>query len=218
MNLRLLNFGAGAVITLALLSESHAPAANNPVISSPPAQPTNAASATPDSEAQIEFLVRYAMPGQHHKLLDRMAGPWDTLTRYSPKAGADSVESAGRSTRKWILDGRFLMEELDGGNLALSFRGLGLYGYDAFEQKYTSAWMDTLNTSILTNLGLYDPAKDAVNFAGQYKDPWTGSAKKERGVIRFLGKDKHVLELYVTDPGGQERKMLEITYSRRTAK
>jgi hypothetical protein len=109
------------------------------------------------------------------------------------------------------------MEELDGGNLALPFRGLGLYGYDAFERKHTSAWVDTMNTSILTNLGTYDKTNDVVNFTGQYKDPWTGTRKPERGVTRFLGNDKHVLEIHVTEPNGKEFKMLEITYTRQPA-
>jgi len=157
------------------------------------------------------------MPGPEHKLLDRMAGSWDTLTRYWPAPDAELVESKGTSQRKWILDGRFLMEELDGGNLALPFRGLGLYGYDAFERKHTSAWVDTMNTSILTNLGTYDKTNDMVNFIGQYKDPWTGTRKPERGVTRFLGNDKHVLEIHVTEPNGKEFKMLEITYTRQPA-
>jgi hypothetical protein len=177
---------------------------------------TPAPSARPkDAEAQADTFARYAMPGPEHKVLDRMAGSWDTLTRYWPTPNAEPVEAKGTSQRKWILDGRFLLEEIDGGNLVLPFKGLALYGYDAFEQKHTSAWVDTMNTSILTNLGTYDRTNDVVNFTGQYKDPWTGARKKERGVTRFVSKDKHVLEIYPTEPDGKEFKMLEITYTRR---
>jgi hypothetical protein len=76
---------------------------------------------------------------------------------------------------------------------ACPFRGLALYGYDAFEQQYTSAWVDTMSTAILTNLGSYDSTNDVVRFTGEYKDPWTGTKKKERGVTRFLGRDQHAL-------------------------
>ena len=171
--------------------------------------------ASRDAESAADTLVRYAMPGPEHKLLDQMAGSWDTLTRYWPAPGTEVVEAKGTSQCKWILDGRFLMEELDGGDLALPFRGVGLFGYDAFEQKFTSAWVDTMNTSILTNLGTYDKTNDVVNFTGVYKDPWTGTRKKERGVTRFLGKDKHALEIHLTEPDGKEFKMLEITYTRK---
>ena len=197
------------VVALVITVAAHSADTNVPV--RPPPQPPK------DAEAQAEMLAHYAMPGPEHRLLDRMAGSWNTFTRYWPAPNADPVESKGTSQRKWILDGRFLMEELDGGNLALPFRGLGLYGYDAFEQKHTSAWVDTMNTSILTNLGAYDKTNDVVNFTGQYKDPWSGTRKPERGVTRFLGKDKHVLEIHVTEPDGKEFKMLEITYTRQPA-
>ena len=179
--------------------------------------PTPSKPAPKDDESAADTFARYAMPGVEHKRLDQMAGSWDTLTRYWAALGAEPVEAKGTSQRKWILDGRFLMEELDGGDLALPFRGVGLFGFDAFEQKHTSAWVDTMNTSILTNLGTYDKTNNVVNFTGEYKDPWTGTKKKERGVTRFLGKDKHALEIYVTEPDGKEFKMLEITYTRKPA-
>jgi hypothetical protein len=197
------------------ITTAHAADTNTPPAPGP--QPTKDTHRAQDAEAQAETFAHYAMPGPEHKLLDRMAGSWNTLTRYWPAPDAELVESKGTSQRKWILDGRFLMEELDGGNLALPFRGLGLYGYDAFERKHTSAWVDPMNTSILTNLGTYDKTNDVVNFTGQYKDPWTGTRKPERGVTRFLGNDKHVLEIHVTEPNGKEFKMLEITYTRQPA-
>jgi hypothetical protein len=72
-----------------------------------------------------------------------------------------------------------------------------------------------MSTAMLTNRGTYDKAEDLVNFTSQYGDPWTGTKKKCRGVTRFLGPDKHALELYVTESGGKEFKMLEIIYTRR---
>lgn len=188
-------------------AEPRAPGTNAPATA-----PQSAANA--DTESSIENLVRYAMPGKAHQLLDRMAGQWDTVTRYWMFPGAEPAEAKGTSARKWILEGRFLLEELDGGNLALPFRGVGWYGYDAFEQKYTSAWVDTMSTAILANLGTYDATNDVVNFVGEYKDPWSGMKKKNRGITRFLGKDQQALELHVTQPDGQEFKMLEIVYTR----
>lgn len=163
---------------------------------------------------QLDNLTRYAMPGKAHELLQQMEGQWITRTRYRMNPSVDPVEAQGTSQRKWILEGRFLLEELDGGDLGLPFRGMGLYGFDAFEQKYTSAWVDTMNTAIMNNLGVYDTTNQLVRFVGLYKDPWTGLRKKNRGVTRFLGPDKQVLELHITEPDGTEYKMLEITYTR----
>ena len=199
--------------TVALAADTAPPAATASGAPRATAQADDAA----DPERQIEKLVHYMMPGKAHALLDRMAGRWETRTRYWTKPGAEPVEAKGTSARKWILERRFLLEELDAGNLALPFQGVGLFGYDAFEQQYTSAWVDTMSTAILTNLGRYDKTNDVVRFIGQYKDPWTGHNKPNRGITRFVSADQHVLELHVTEPDGQEFKMLEITYTRAAA-
>jgi hypothetical protein len=203
---------AGLLFASSLILAQSLPAAESDA--SPPAS-NREPSTTPSTESEIDTLVRYAMPSLHHRVLDRLAGAWNATIRYSPKAGAEPVETKGTSTRKWILGGRFLLEELDGGNLALPFGGLGLFGYDAFEQQYTSAWVDSLNTAILTNLGRYDKTNEVVSFTGQYKDPWTGTKQPERGLIRFADKDRHSLELFLTNGEGKEFKMMEIVYSRR---
>ena len=204
---------ACAALGLALVTTIRA--ADPAPAAAPAAPPSAAATAGDDTESQLESLVRHAMPGPEHAVLQRLTGSWEAVTRYWMKPGAEPVEARGTSQRKSILGGRFILEELEGGNLALPFRGVALFGYDAFEKKYTSAWADTMNTAILTNLGTYDRTNNVVNFTGQYKDPWTGNRKPQRGILRFLDANRQVLELHVTEPGGQEFKMLEITYTRK---
>jgi hypothetical protein len=185
-------------------------------VASPPGPPTARQDAPPrlEAEAQVDNLVRYAMRTREHALLNPMAGQWETLTRYWTGPEAEPVEAKGSSTRKWILDGRFLQEEFEGGNLALPFRAVGLYGYDAFDQQYTAMWVDSMNTAMLSNAGTYDPSNKVVRFTGRYGDPWTGKKYPSRGATRLLDNDKHVMEFYV-NLGEREFKMLEITYTRR---
>jgi hypothetical protein len=185
----------------------------------PPATPPGArgqdtTSTRPESESQIETWVRHAAPGKEHKLLEHMLGRWETVTTYRQEASSPPVQARGRCERKWVLDGRFVQEELDGGLLGMPFRGVGAYGYDAFERKYTSVWMDTTSTAITTYLGVYDEEKKLVNFTGLYGDPWTGEKKKVRGVTRLESPEQEVLELYLPKPDGGEFKMLEIVYHR----
>jgi len=162
-------------------------------------------------------MLHYAMPTPQHQLLDRMAGSWTVVLRYQAFPDTEAVETTGHAERRWILGGRFLMEELDGGNLALPMQGLGLFGFDVFEQKHSSVWLDTMNTAILSNLGTYDPINELVSFAGDYKDPWTGTKKKERGVLRLMGRDRQVLEIHVSGTNGVEFKMIELAYTRKVA-
>jgi hypothetical protein len=209
--------GRNALITIvvvALTSLLAVSAMSQQKRAAPPSTPTATRPTEREGESQIEMFVRYSMPGKEHKLLQRMAGRWETVSKYWKEPGEPPVEAKGSAKRKLVLDGRFIMEELDGGVLGMPFRGVGLYGYDAFEKKYTSAWLDTTSTAICTYLGVYDEKKDLVDFVGEYGDPWTGVKMKIRGVTRFLGEDKHALELYMPTDKGGERKLLEIVYTR----
>jgi len=167
-----------------------------------------------DGEALIDTWVRYAMPGEHHKLLAKMAGRWDMKIKYWMNADVPGVESKGTCARKWILGKRFVLEEFDGGNLALPFQGLAIYGYDAFEDKYTSVWVDTMNTAITTSLGTCRDDCASITFVGRHGDPWSGTKRDSRGVTRFVSDDQHVLELYEPGTDGKEFKILEIVYTR----
>ena len=202
-----------SLVAVSVMSQER-PLTDRPATQPSAARPSTTQSAKRGVEVEIETWVRHAMPCKEHKLLDRMAGRWGTVSTYWKAPGDPPVESKGTAERKWILDGRFMMEELDGGVLAMPFRGVGLYGFDAFEKKYTSAWLDTTSTAICTYLGAYDEKKDLVEFVGDYGDPWTGEKKRIRGVTRFMGRDKHALELYLPKEGGGEHKLLEIVYTR----
>ncbi|MGB2987304.1 MAG: DUF1579 family protein [Phycisphaerae bacterium] len=168
-----------------------------------------------DTESLVDTWVRHAMPGEHHKLLRKMAGHWNMKVKYRMNAEAPVVESEGTCKRKWILGNRFLLEEFDGGSLALPFQGLAIYGYDAFEKKYTSVWVDTMSTAITTNLGTCQESCELIAFVGRHGDPWTGTKRPSRGITRFMDDNKHALELYEPGSDGKEFNILEIIYTRK---
>jgi hypothetical protein len=167
-----------------------------------------------DTEAQVDNWVQYAMPGQHHRLLEKMAGQWNMTVRYRMNSQAPVVESVGTCERTWILGKRFLLEEFDGGSLGLPFKGLAIYGYDGFVKKYTCVWLDTMSTAITSNLGTCVDGCAQINFVGRHGDPWTGTMRPSRGVTRFVDANRHVLELHEPDGSGKEFKILEIVYTR----
>ncbi|HNQ22289.1 MAG TPA: DUF1579 family protein [Phycisphaerae bacterium] len=154
------------------------------------------------------------MPGEEHKLLNQMAGPWKTKVRYRMSPDTPAVDSEGTATRRWVLGNRFLLEEFDGGNLGLPFQGLALYGYDTFEQKYTSVWVDTTSTAITRSLGSCQDHCTQILFTGEHGDAWSGTKKKTRGVVRLVSPTEHVLELHEPDATGSDFLVLSITYQR----
>jgi hypothetical protein len=170
-----------------------------------------------EKESLVETWVQHAMPGPHHPLLGKMVGTWDLTVKYRMDSGAEVVESRGSCQRKWILGKRFVLEEFDGGSLALPFQGMAIYGYDAFEQKYTSVWVDTTSTAMTASRGTCQDDCKVIAFTGQHGDPWTGTKRPSRGVTRLINDNEHVLELYEPGSNGQEFRVLEIRYTRKTS-
>ena len=212
--------GVTALVTSEVVSQDTGAPRDEPRASAraePQPQADEKPTTRPDTETLVDTWVRHAMPGEHHKLLERMAGNWNLAVKYRMDAEAPVVESQGTCQRKWILGNLFLLEEFDGGSLALPFQGLAIYGYDSFEQKYTSAWVDTMNTAITTSLGSCREACERIDFVGRHGDPWTGTKRPTRGMTRFVNDDQHVLELYEPDSKGREFKILEIVYTREQA-
>ncbi len=189
-------------------SQDHRPATESQ------ASPTDEPQAGDEAESLIDTFARYAMPSGHHKILDRMIGRWNLKVKYRMNAETPVVESEGTCRRKWILGKRFVLEEFDGGYLALPFQGHALYGYDGFEGKYTSVWLDTMSTAVTTYLGECSEECKVITFTGLHGDPWTGSKRRSRGVTRFVDDNKHVVEIHEPDTDGREFKILEITYTR----
>ncbi|MHC4696662.1 MAG: DUF1579 family protein [Planctomycetota bacterium] len=167
-----------------------------------------------DADAQVESFARYAMPSAHHKILDRMVGDWKLKVKYRMSPDTPIVESEGTCRRTWILGKRFVLEEFDGGYLAMPFKGHAIYGYDSFEGKYTSAWLDTMSTAITTYLGECREECRVIAFEGLHGDPFTGSKRRSRGLTRFVNDDKHIVEIYEPDRKGKDFLILEITYTR----
>ena len=200
--------GATALVTAEVVSQVPDPPGKSG--SEKPGQ----ADAGEDTESLVDTWVGHAMPGVHHKLLEKMTGSWKLKVKYRMNAETPVVESEGTCERKWILGKRFILEEFDGGTLGLPFQALAIYGYDSFEDKYTSVWVDTMSTAITTNLGTCQEGCKEIRFTGRHGDPWSGVKRPSRGITRFVSDDQHVLELYEPGSDGKEFKVLEVTYTR----
>ena len=214
MKLRMFLCAAALVSVTAVVTKEVVSQDNNAPLQSPPEQPGKPHAAC-DTESLVDIWARHAMPGEHHELLEKMTGSWSTAVKYRMTAESPEVESEGTCERKWILGNRFVLEEFDGGSLGLPFRALAIYGYDAFEGKYTSVWVDTMSTAITTSVGTCQEQCKSIAFVGRHGDPWTGTMRRSRGITRLVNDNRQVLELYESGNDGREFKVLEIVYTRK---
>jgi hypothetical protein len=153
--------------------------------------------------------------GEHHRHLDMFVGKWQTRGKSWWLDPNHPMESEGTSEVKWILDGKFLMEETKGMLFGETFEGLGITGYDNFRKQYTSVWVDSMGTAIYLYTGYCNPSGTEFCYYGTMDDPETGQQNKPyKFTDRVINKDKHVMEMHdLTRLDGQS-KIVEVTYTR----
>ena len=167
-----------------------------------------------DMQAMMEKFEKAGTPGEPHKRLASMEGDWDTKTKSWMEPNKPPMETAGTCKQTMILDGRFLKQQCKGDMMGKAFNGIGITGYDNTTKKYTSTWMDSMSTTLHVMEG---PSGDGntITQEGPYTCPIRGEMKL-RSAMKMVDRNTNIFEMYGTDKSGQEMKMMEITYTRKS--
>jgi hypothetical protein len=163
---------------------------------------------------QEALLKKLATPGEHHQRLDALAGKWNLAVKWRNTPDAKWAESKGAAEYKWILGGRFLLEEFKYDMGSQPMEWLGIYGYDNFQKKYTAVWVDNMGTNTEFADGQYDPKGKVLTYAGEQDDPVTGGKRKFKWLITVVSQDKVQFDSYDQDPRGQYFKNTEVVATR----
>ena len=169
-----------------------------------------------DMEAMMKKWMEAATPGEAHKKLADMAGSWKTTSRMWPNGpDAPPVETSGTSEVAWVLEGRFLRQEIKGEMMGRPYSGIGFTGYDNMNKKYVSFWIDNTSTAMFTADGTLDQTGKVLTTVGKMDEPVTGEHDKSAMYIyRMESKDKHIFEIHdLSLPQGKTR-VAELEYSR----
>ena len=161
--------------------------------------------------------VRAGTPGPQHKLLEPIIGKWNFAGKFwHMDSSQPAMEAKGTAERKWVLGGRFVLDEAQSGSFeGEAFKGLGMMGYDNVQEKFVSIWTDSMTTAITQSVGTADAAGKVFTYHKEEVDPLTKQKFKARDVVKIEGKDRHVMEMYKTPPGGKEFKTGEIVFTRK---
>ena len=195
------------------LSESSPPTAAQPA---PPA-------GQPNPQEMMKQMMELSKLNENHKLLADMDGNWNYTIKMwmNPDPMAKPQESKGTATRKSIMGGRYFVMDVtgkmqmpgaDGKMKDMQFKGMAVEGYDNVKKKFVASWVDSMGTGIQSSEGTYDPATKTFTYTMQM-EPMPGMKQQVREVLKATDKDHMMLEWYETQ-GGQERKTMEIAYTR----
>lgn len=162
----------------------------------------------------VDEMTRYTLPGPQHQELSAFAGKWTTRTRVWENPEAKPVEFSGSAEYKMILGGRFLEAESRSLMNGVEGHGLGIYGYDAFKEKYSFYHIHDGETQALVGLGDRD-SSGAITFSVAMDMPLAGEHSKPiRAVLRRASANRHLFEMYETYLDDREWKVLEVAYDR----
>lgn len=168
-----------------------------------------------DMNMMMEKFEKAGAPGEQHKHMAKLEGKWDTKTKSWIEPDKPPMETTGSCEYHMFMDGRFLKQQCKGEMMGKQFEGMGITGYDNTSKKYTSTWMDNMATTFHVMEGTATDAK-TITQQGEYTCPMRGHMKL-RSVLKIIDDNTHIFEMYGTgEKGGQEAKMMEITYSRKS--
>ena len=179
------------------------------------AQESKAPPMTPEMQAMMEAYQKAGTPGAEHGRLAAMGGTYDLTVKAWHAPDTPPTTDTGTATRKMILGGRVMVEDVSSQMMGAPYTGQGLHGFDNVTGKYWATWNDSMSTGLMVSEGTCD-ANLTCAYTGTYHDPVTKKPQTARMTSRWTDKATEVFEMYGPGPDGKETKMMEITYRKRT--
>lgn len=179
----------------------------------PAAKPADKPAAAP-ADPSMDAMMKAGMVGSEHAKLKGMEGNWDAAVKMYMSPGAPT-EGKAISSRKSIMDGRFIVEDYSGDFMGMPFKGMGIFGYDNVQKKYVSTWLDNMGTGIMHSTGTVDATGKVFTYTGESADPMTGKMVKMTMVTTIVDDKKHTFVMNGPGPDGKDMKMMEITYTKK---
>lgn len=163
----------------------------------------------------MEMMMKYAMPGKNHELLKKYVGDWDIEARSWAKPGDEPMMSKGTQKNELIFDGRYVKCQFEGMMMGQKFMGIEIIGYDLFQNKYVTFWIDTMSTYFFLTTGTLDATGKVLTETGMSPDPMTGGMQKVKDVTTFMQDGKYKFEMFMVGPDGKEFKTMELLATRK---
>jgi len=180
-----------------------------------PPPPGQLLAGSAESPQSLEDYLESQAPGAHHQALEPLVGHFDARVLHFMGPDQPPVESSGTLENTWALGGRFVLSQFHGEAMGMPFEGLGLLGYDTLKQRYVANWADSMATALWpTATGESNDDGTAITLSRVMTDQFSGALVKVRDVTTIVDHDHITYELFITRPGTDEVKALEIQYTR----
>ena len=151
---------------------------------------------------------KYSAPSKGHQRLDYLIGKWDLSATWQISPEDKPKRMFGTSEFKWILDGRFLYQEVTWklkNHLAKMIR---ITGYNNQTDEYEILFIDDVSTEMKIAKGKHDPVSNDLVLIDK-------EDKNIRTVWKNVVKNNYfICETYKKDESGNEFLAMTLTYIR----
>ena len=156
-------------------------------------------------------------PGAGQKFLEKFVGDWDVVKTFYPRAG-DPSRQTGTCRQAMLHGGRFLQSEFAFGQGESKTTGLGLIGFEPQTGLFTSVWTDSRATRMSFRQSRDKFAGEEIVLFSKSLAEGGREARPTRTVTRLEdGGRKIVHRQYTAGADGQERLMMELLMTRKSA-
>lgn len=172
---------------------------------------------TPQEEMEQAMAIwsEVAEPGLEHRLLTPLEGEFTARVQAWREPGSEPEHSQGRMSNRWILGGRFLQGTYRGTLMGQPFDGVSLLGYDKARERFVGVWMDSMSTLLMPiSEGASSKKGKVITLERTWFNPMMRAEATMREVTTIHSHDQHTFEIYEIGPEGEQRKTLEILYTR----
>ena len=174
--------------------------------------------AQPDMDAVFAKMMEMGAPGDHHKALESMVGEFTGSVKFSMTPDMPPMESKASIKREWAMDGRFVIEHVTGDPAmegGPAFKGMGIVGYNNWDKKFESVWVENMATHMSSATGSFDAAAKTLTFTGDMIDPMSGKKIKQTSVVDLSNPDREVMTGTIPGPDGKPFKNFEGVFERK---
>ncbi len=170
-----------------------------------------------DSATMMKAMMDYGTLGKMHEMMASWNGTWNEETIWWEYDGAAPQTSMGTTVNSMILGGRYQSSKHSSTMMGMPFEGISTLAYDNATKQFSSTWVDTWSTGIMTMAGPWDEATKTGTLNGIMPDicrPGKTCAMKQ--VFTIVDDNTQNMVMYGPDPKtGKEYKMMEIKSTRK---
>jgi hypothetical protein len=162
-----------------------------------------------DRQKATDMYMKLMAVTENHDYLKQFVGKWDVKSTMWGFPG--TPPSVSRNSYEWklIMGGRFIMAHFSGTMMGQPFEGLQIIGYDNYQEKYISFWIDNTSTGFFMTTGTLEATRKIMTETGDWPDAMTGGTIKVRAVTKIIGPDEFVYEMFMQGPDGKEFQTLK---------